>query len=428
MKSSYLPNSRGPRAVAAVVQQHADDTADLHESRRAFVDAAGLHLSDLARFDARLAAHIDGLLIARDYGSSVCDAALESPSRGRVFAAAIQAIGANQPDRLERIFALTEVTTETHSGLLSAFEWSQPEQLQGIVASLLKAREPNRRRIGLTACAMHLVGHDRLLIGFARDPDRAVRACALRTTGELGRRDVASTCAAGIADQDLECQFWAAWSAILLGNRGVAIDTLTRTALLPGAPNRARAFRLTLQVVDTPAAHALLQQLAREPAQSRWLIQGSGIAGASTYVPWLVDHMSNDQTARIAGEAFSLITGTDLALLDLERKPPENFESGPNDDPEDPNVDMDPDDGLPWPDPERIQKWWAANSSRFQAGTRYFMGAPVTREHCIDVLKNGYQRQRILAAHYLCLLNPGTPLFNTSAPAWRQQKLLAQME
>jgi uncharacterized protein (TIGR02270 family) len=88
---------------------------------------------------------------------------------------------------------------------------------------------------------------------------------------------------------------------------------------------------------------------------------------------------------------------------------------------------MDADEGLPWPDPEKIEKWWAANESRFQKGTRYFMGKPVTREHCIDVLKNGYQRQRILAAHYLCLLDPGTPLFNTSAPAWRQQKLLATM-
>ena len=51
--------------------------------------------------------------------------------------------------------------------------------------------------------------------------------------------------------------------------------------------------------------------------------------------------------------------------------------------------------------PEKGREWWAANGSRFQKGTRYFMGAPVTREHCIDVLKNGYQRQRILAAHYL---------------------------
>jgi len=55
------------------------------------------------------------------------------------------------------------------------------------------------------------------------------------------------------------------------------------------------------------------------------------------------------------------------------------------------------------------------------------MGQPVTREHGIDVLTNGYQRQRILAAHYLCLLDPGTPPFNTSARAWRQQRLLARM-
>jgi uncharacterized protein (TIGR02270 family) len=137
--------------------------------------------------------------------------------------------------------------------------------------------------------------------------------------------------------------------------------------------------------------------------------------------------MKFKDTARLAGEAFSLITAVDLEQSGLEGTRPENFESGPNDDPDDPNVDMDPDDGLPWPDHRKIEAWWAENESRFERRTRYFMGAPVTYEHCIHVLKNGYQRQRILAAHYLCLLEPGTPLFNTSAPAWRQQKLLAKM-
>jgi len=111
----------------------------------------------------------------------------------------------------------------------------------------------------------------------------------------------------------------------------------------------------------------------------------------------------------------------------LDRPAPENFESGPNDDPDDRNVDMDPDDGLPWPDVDKIEQWWASHAARFQNGTRYFMGAPVSRAHCLEVLTNGYQRQRILAAHYLCLLEPGTPLVNTSAPAWRQQRLLATM-
>ena len=137
--------------------------------------------------------------------------------------------------------------------------------------------------------------------------------------------------------------------------------------------------------------------------------------------------MANEKTARLAGEAFSLITGVDLCMLELEGKRPRTSNPDPTTIPTIPNVDMDPDEGLPWPDAEKFRKWWASQRRRFQKGTRYFMGAPVTREHCIDVLKNGYQRQRILAAHYLCLLDPGTPLFNTSAPAWRQQRLLAKM-
>ena len=56
------------------------------------------------------------------------------------------------------------------------------------------------------------------------------------------------------------------------------------------------------------------------------------------------------------------------------------------------------------------------------------MVAPVTRVHCITVLKEGFQHQRIPAADYLCLIDPSTPLFSTAAPAWRQQRLRARME
>jgi hypothetical protein len=56
------------------------------------------------------------------------------------------------------------------------------------------------------------------------------------------------------------------------------------------------------------------------------------------------------------------------------------------------------------------------------------MGEPASRAYCVKVLKEGFQRQRMAAAEYLCLLNLGTPLFNTSAPAWRQKRLLANLE
>jgi uncharacterized protein (TIGR02270 family) len=253
-----------------------------------------------------------------------------------------------------------------------------------------------------------------------------VRARAWRTVGEIGKRELVSTAAAAIVDDDPACQFWAAWSAVLLGDKHNALEVVASIATVPG-PFRARAFQLTLQAKGPQSAHGWLAGIGRDPANLRWLIRGAGLAGDPAYLPWLVGHMTDIKTTRLAGEAFSLITGLDLAFLDLEVKPPEKFESGPNDDPNDPNVDMDEDDGLPWPDAVKLQAWWHANSQRFQPGTRYFMGQPLNRDHCLRVLKEGFQRQRIAAALYLSLLNPGTPLFEWRAPAGRQQRLLAEM-
>jgi len=89
---------------------------------------------------------------------------------------------------------------------------------------------------------------------------------------------------------------------------------------------------------------------------------------------------------------------------------------------------MDEDEGLPWPDAEKIDAWWQADGHRFPHGIRCFVGEPVTQGHCLAVLKTGFQRQRIAAAEHLSLMAPGRPLFNAAAPAWRQQWLLSQME
>jgi uncharacterized protein (TIGR02270 family) len=309
--------------------------------------------------------------------------------------------------------------------MTSALGWVEPVRLRGIVKSLLTAPSPIQRVLGLAACRLHGVDPGSALPAGLKDPDNELRAEAVRTAGVLGQADLMSDLSS-VVDEDESCQFWSAWSAVSLGNRGRALDTLMNVAWSAG-PHQERAFSLVCQVMSAADGHEALRRLAVDSAQLRWVIEGSGIVGDSVYVPWLIKHMTDANTARLAGEAFSLITGVDFGQSRLEGKRPEGFESGPNDDPDDPNVDTDPDDSLPWPDVTKIENWWEANRALFPKGTRYFMGAPVTREHCFDVLKNGYQRQRILAAHYLCLLEPGTPLFNTSAPARRQQRLMTAM-
>jgi len=192
----------------------------------------------------------------------------------------------------------------------------------------------------------------------------------------------------------------------------------------PG-PRRLDAIRLLLKVATPTQAHAVLKQLANDAGNVRLLIAGVGVAGDVHYVPWLIQQMAKPLLARLAGESFSTLTGLDLAFLDLELKPPEGVEAGPNDDPSDDDVAMDEDDSLPWPDPVKIAAWWQANGPKFRPGVRCFMGEPPTMAHCLAVLRNGFQRQRIAAALYLRLLQSGRPLFNTAAPAWRQQRLLA---
>ena len=412
--------------IAIVVQQHAEESASLRNTRSELAVAPRATLHHLRRLDDRIAAHLDGLAVAGEFGWKLCEAALERPGVGEVFAAAVRAIEDKNSPRLEKLLALAETVPESQRGLVSAFGWVSAQFLKDTIKDLLVSSNAFQRQVGITACAMHQVDPGAALDASIADADLMLRARSLRVAGEIGRRDLLAACISALVDGDVACRFWAARSVALLGDQGKAIDVLKNIALQLG-PFRVPALQLLLKFIGVQQANELLKTLARDPANIRLLIQGAGIVGDPYYVPWLIKQMNDLKLTRLAGESFSFITGLDLAYLDLERKPPENFESGPNDDPEDDNVEMDEDESLPWPDPVKIQAWWDANKSRFTSGVRYFMGEPVTRTHCIHVLKEGYQRQRIAAALYLCLLEPGTKLFPTKAPAWRQQRWLERM-
>jgi uncharacterized protein (TIGR02270 family) len=416
-----------PTTVPAVIYQHAQDCAFLYEARTLMTRAANGKLADLRRFDDRLAAHLDGLGVGAADAMRVCDAALENPTAGAVFAVSVNALRTRDGERLNRIYALAEAVPAAKSGLASAFGWVEQTQLRGVVAKLLSSSKAFQRRLGIAVCALHRVDAGRLRDAVLEGSEPELRARALRACGELGVKDLLPACMRAIEIDDAVGRFWASWAAILLGNRGGgALEVLMNLSEAPQSL-RARGFELALQSMDQQNSRAWLHQLAQSSDDLRWVIQGSGIAGDPTYVPWLIKQMEDLKTARVAGESFRLITGVDLTYLGLHRRNIAGNAGGPSDDPDDSNVEMDLDEGLPWPDAERVARWWQTNGGRFLPGTRYFLGSTVTRENCLRVLKEGFQRQRILAAHYLCLLEPGTTLFEWRAPARRQQRLLATM-
>jgi uncharacterized protein (TIGR02270 family) len=112
------------------------------------------------------------------------------------------------------------------------------------------------------------------------------------------------------------------------------------------------------------------------------------------------------------------------ACFPFDGKQPEGFEAGPDDDPEDEDVEMGPDESLPWPNPEGICDWWRDNQANFQSGMRYLIGQPIKTAWLLLVLRIGYRRQRAAAAMELTRRQPGQPLFELRAPGFRRKQLL----
>jgi uncharacterized protein (TIGR02270 family) len=414
-----------PDTLPFIVSQHADLAAHIWGNRRQGVAAPHWALHDLSRFDGRVEANLDGLRVAGDAGWRACEKLLEQDDPRTAFVAGVLAIEAKDRARIGIMLNLAHASPSVWAGLGSALAWVSGSHLAGTAKALLDAKSASLNRLGITACTMHRVDPGVFLDDAIAAGDSAIRVRALEAMGKLGHSASLPAVLKAMADAEENGRRWGAWSAVMLGDRGAALEIL-RTLCARPSPQRAMAMNVALRVLDLGGAHALLRSIAHEqPKDMRMLIQGVGMVGDPHLVPWLMEQMADLKLARLAGESFSFVTGVDLANRDLDRPPPEDFDFGANDDPEEENVAMDPDEGLPWPDLEKLRAWWDVNRHRFPVGVRHFMGEPPNPENCQLVLRDGYQRQRIAAALYLALLRPGTPLFPTSAPAWRQKRWLA---
>ena len=413
-----------PAIIETIVSQHAEEAAFLWLLRDGAVHEPHYSLKDLAELDDRVEAHLDGLRIAGEGGWSLCRNNLEFKEPGEVFAAGVLALESKDVDKLEAVYSVVEEVPETASAMISALGWVKPDNLGGKVSGLLASKEPLWRRIGLAACAIHRVDPAKNLIMGLEDESAEVRARAAKAAGELGRADIKTRLLSALTDENEAVRLWSAWSAVLLGDRGSAVRYLS-DLLLDDGKGLGVGLNVLIRSLDLAKSKLLLSELVRNPDTIRLAILGVGSTGDTEYIPWLIKQMEDPQHARVAGEAFTYITGVDFAYDDLEGEWPDGFEAGPSEDPNDDNVAMDEDEDLPWPAVELITGWWREQSHEFQAGRRYLSGKPVTPEHCQWVLVNGKQRQREAAAMEIALMQPNTALFETRMVGKLQQQKLS---
>lgn len=409
-------------SITIMVDQHAEEAGFLVVQRDHAVRAPHYDQDDLSNLDGRIDAHLDGLRIA---GQTCLDILLEQlapHTTGEVFSAAVLAFESGNTAALSKLTEHLRSAEDAERSFISALGWLDWVRVSPWIDRMLASPEPLFRRIGLAACGMHR--HDpgpALLTGLSH-ADPSVLARAARTAGELRRRDLMPTIRAHRLHKDAATRFWANWATAQMGDEE-ALEPLRQFAEQPGE-FQYRALCVLLAWQKRERSIAWIRQLMQNPEQRRIGIQAVGLLGDPISVPWLIQQMSDLPHARVAGEAFSLITGADLALLDLELQDLPDFDAGPNDDPEDSNVVMDPDENLPWPDPQPIAVWWQAHGGDFQAGVGYVLGLQQSESSFQQALARGQQRQRIAAACGIARFRPTEVLFPTSAPAWRQKMLL----
>jgi uncharacterized protein (TIGR02270 family) len=404
-----------------VVSQHAEEAAFLWTLRNRAVTEPHYSLHDIAALDERVEAQLEGLRVASDVGWSICRSHPATMGPGEVFAISILAFDSGDRDRMREALLAGCASPEVVSGLVSALGWLDFKVVSPWIDRLLKAASPVHRAVGVRASAVQRRDPGSILASAVDDANPVLRNSALRAAGELRRRDLNGLLRTHLTNDEDASRFWSAWSLTLNGQRD-GISALTEW-FDKGDGSGRRALQLGLRAMNFDESRGWISALAKRSELAANAVMGVGIVGDPAAVPWLIRQMESRELARLAGEAFTMITGLDLAYHDLDQDAPE---SDSQDQAEAGEVDeLDYESNLAWPAPLKIESWWQKNHGAFAHGRRYLGGEVLTPPAAADLLKKGKQRLRQAAAIELALLAPDVPLFEVRGRGSSQERELA---
>jgi uncharacterized protein (TIGR02270 family) len=414
-----------PRAISAlinaeVVARHADEAPFLWLLRDRAVAAPHYSLRDLAKLDERVEAQIDGLRVAGDYGWRLSEKALDREEPGEVFTAGVLALESNDPERLNRALEVACKERALERGLVSAAGWTDFATIRPTLQSWLCSETAAIRRMAIGAFAVHRHDPGPSLLHRLYDDDSCVRTRVFQAVAELGRVDLLPVALYTRSDKDPACRFFATWAAARLGDRSAeTIQALQDISLTEGLYQE-RAATLAVRCLPLATAVDWLRQLWKNPRRLRLAVIGAGAVGDPGLAGVIIEWMGIQSMARVAGEAFSMITGADLKYLDLNQDPPVSPKRQGGDEFEFLDADYD----LPYPAQEKVARWWQANRDRFEPGRRYLCGFAIGPDSLRRVLLRGKQRQRAAAALELALLQSKGPIFEVRARGGIQERRL----
>lgn len=404
-------------AYQSIYSQYVDVSSFLWLLRSIAVNRPNYSIGDVRNIEHRLDYQLDGIMSSLEMGWPVCEEALEIGEPGEVFTAAVIAIRSHDTGYIRTAVEAGLAKPEATPGLISAMGWLPEHLAAPWIEKFLNGKDMNHKYLGVSACSVRSSDPGEMLVTILKREDcrqhELLYARTLRLVGELRRQDLMPFVLQAMNADNESVKFWASWSAIMLGHKK-AIEVIKPYLFKPG-PHHLVAIQLAFRVLPIEMARTWISEMAKQKELERSVITATGVLGDPHAVNWLIAKMADPKLARVAGEAFSLMTGADLEQLQVTIPLPKGASNDPTDDPADANVSMDPDEDLPFPDMKKMTGLWQRYGQNFIVGQRYFLGRPISVDGLKERLMQGKQRQRHAAALELALVDSQSRLINTCA-------------
>jgi uncharacterized protein (TIGR02270 family) len=406
-----------PPVYRDIFEQFGTDAAFLWLLRAIAVEQPHNNTGDILALEQRIDAQLNGLMSSIDTGWAVCAEGLNLQEAGEVFTAMVIAMRSRDSKRIQKAVEVGLSSDECHKGLISAMGWLPENIVTPWTLRFLNGKDMSHKLLGLATCSIRRQDPgevlNQILLRDECKSHEALYSRALRLVGELRRQDCMPALLAAIVDERDSIRFWANWSAVLLGQQA-CLQQLKTFVLDHESPFQNLALQLCFRVLSVDQGRAWISTLAKDENQMRAVIKATGILGDPHAVNWLITKMSEPTLAKLAGEAFSFITGADLVKNKLTTQQPTAHPMQENDELDD-DIELDDDENLPYPDDKKVAMLWRSHGQKFLIGRRYFIGQVASTAWLKSILNNGTQRQRHAASMELALHENNVQLPNTRA-------------
>lgn len=418
-----------------VVEQHIDDVSFQWLQHVNGASRADYSFEDLAELDGYIDANLEGICLAQDVAWEICQNQLDEDEY--IFPATVLAVHYGQFGWLQQI--LDVLNEDSEKAFIDAVSWMPYSQTEFYIRILLKSEKAYYNYLGLCICfSQRKMPLDISLEKYLNDDVLILKQAAMRLIGALKLQQFRQSLHPYLIDANEQNRFEAVHALTLLGERTTTIPILTKF-ISQSSQYQIEALQILLRIIDESTQKQLINSFIVS-GDHKTAIRAISISGYVDWISWLLGAMAQPTLARLAGEAFSMITGVDLDYEDLIFEEDE-LDGVTEDDDDESDIDDDSDDDddvesdiddeyeedLPIPDLHLVNQWWQQYQSHYYKGMRYLAGKEINEGNLYDILKHGFQRQRYAAALELALLAHDNPFIETRCRSKNQINLSVEI-